>query len=320
MPINGAIGGKTHAASGGKDASNFRSLPSTDQPKPLSRSTCPDITGPRGKPSAVCAVLKQQKPAPKSGNVVPILENENALPVYLESGFGSYERLPGRSTIDDDDSYGLEYRHMGSMDLLRASVDTNRTMLIAAKRPSPSSDDSVWSTIRPTRKKRLSRPASWMQLFTLASSSRPPSTSTQQVQRLKLRRWAKRTSFKTKARFKLVGRSVRPAKRTGFRARGRRWHRSRRGGDPTKTVNKNCEKQLKKKELKTKTKKGLGNVGKTLEVTRERVKQHRRTADHFFGVLVAKKSLQFGLHRSGKGNKVNRCHERAASCPLDIST
>ncbi|KAI0860006.1 hypothetical protein F4860DRAFT_233206 [Xylaria cubensis] len=133
---------------------------------------------------------QQQKPSTTSETTAPVLANEDTLSSQL------------------DNAYQLEPRIARSIDRLRQSVDTDRSVLTAVRHASVSDRDEAWSTIRDVGHKRLSRPASWMQLFTSTTAHVPAHTLSQRIQTLRLQKWVKRVCFKAKARFELVGKPI----------------------------------------------------------------------------------------------------------------
>ncbi|KAI0798304.1 hypothetical protein GGR55DRAFT_581847 [Xylaria sp. FL0064] len=250
----------------------------------------------------------QQVPSSNSEITVPILENEDAMSSQLEVSFMSYKRPEDRTTTDDGgDDQQPEVRNLSSVDRLRPSADTGRTMLTAIRRSSTSDEESAWSTIHKVRERPLSRATSWMQLLAKTPSNGSSNTLAQRLQKLKLKIWAKRVCFKTKARFELVGRPVSTGKVA--RSKGRRRRRWR------------LEMKKARKGLGAKKQKGKKrwNVGEMLEVTKKRMMvQHREMADHFFDTLAKRKSLQFALFRSEKGDKIAVSHKRVRSCPANM--
>ncbi|KAJ8126318.1 hypothetical protein O1611_g7319 [Lasiodiplodia mahajangana] len=229
-------------------------------------------------------------------------ENENTISSQREANLENFQRLDVRDPFDDYHSCQTEDRHAASTDRLRLSGDTDSTILTAIRRSSIEGEEDTWSTIHGVGEKRLSRPASWLQLFAFPTSSPSSNTTlTQRIQKLRLRKWVKRACFKTKARFRLVGRRVSTAKRTSSGFRRRKWRYIRKKRIPTKKAKKNAAKQREKR----------WSVGKTLDATKE-------IADDFFGSLAKRKSLQFGLFRSEKGDKDLVAHKRVQSCPASI--
>ncbi|KAI0544467.1 hypothetical protein F4679DRAFT_591375 [Xylaria curta] len=201
-------------------------LPSIDSPKDDTKSTQPDVSRSRYA-STIIPGEQQQKPSTTSETTVPVLANEDALSSQLEVSFMNYKRPSARSTPAIGNAYQLEARIPRSTDRLRQSVDTDRSILTAVRHASMSDGDDAWSTIRDVGQKRLSRPASWMQLFTSTTAHVPAHTLTQRIQTLRLRKWAKRVCFKTKARFQLVGKPIPKSRRLGVKRR-----KSRRGEEP----------------------------------------------------------------------------------------
>ncbi|KAI1739456.1 hypothetical protein F4680DRAFT_466327 [Xylaria scruposa] len=203
-------------------------LPCIDPPRDDTKSTQPDASRSRYA-STIIPGEPQQKPTTTSETTVPVLANDDALSSQLEVSFMNYKRPSARSTPAIGNAYQLEARIARSTDRLRQSVDTDRSILTAVRHSSESDGDDAWSTIRDMRQKRLSRPASWMQLFTSTTAHVPANTLTQRIQTLRLRKWAKRVCFKTKARFQLVGKPIPKSRRLGVKVR-QRW--SRRGEEP----------------------------------------------------------------------------------------
>ncbi|KAI0870830.1 hypothetical protein GGS24DRAFT_474001 [Hypoxylon argillaceum] len=262
-------------------------------------------------PSTVHSDYQQQRPSANGEATVPVLENEDAISSPLEASCTSSPRRNVRDMSDDGHGSQLEGRGFASTDRLRLSRDTDTTMLTAIKRTSVSDGEDVWFTIHGEGEGRLSRPASWLQLFTVSASNRSSNTLAQRMQRLKLRKWVKRACFKTKARLQLVGRPVSTVGRASSEAR----HRKQR----------HLKKKKKKVNAAKKGIKGVGkrgekswSVGKTLDATKERAIQHMKMADGFFGSLAKRKSLQFGLLRSEKQSKALPTHKRVQSCPSSI--
>ncbi|KAI1345735.1 hypothetical protein F5Y01DRAFT_299706 [Xylaria sp. FL0043] len=234
----------------------------------------------------------------------------------LEVSFMSYKRPDARTTTDDgDDDQQPEVRNPFSVDRLHPSEDTDRPMVTAIRRSSTSDEESAWSTIHKVRERPLSRATSWMQLLAKTRSNGSSNTLAQRLQKLKLKIWAKRVCFKTKARFEWVGRPVSTSKVA--RSKG---HRRRRWRIKMKKTALSRVKRV-RKGLGTKKQKGKKrwNVGETLKVTKKRMMvQHREMADHFFDTLAKRKSLQFALFRSEKGDKIAVSHKRVRSCPAHM--
>ncbi|KAI0426682.1 hypothetical protein F5Y09DRAFT_333949 [Xylaria sp. FL1042] len=259
-------------------------------------------------------VEPQQKPSSNSEITVPILENEDATSSQLEVSFMSYKRQEARNTTEDDDNgHEPKGRNASSVDRLHLGVDTDRTIRTATGRSSTSDEEGAWSSIHEVRERPLSRATSWAQLLTLSSSNGSSNTLAQSLQKLKLKRWAKRVCFKTKARFELVRRPVTTVKVTRSKVRRRKWRRKMK-----KTALSRIKKV--KKSLGTTKRKGKNrwNLGETLEVTKKRMMQHKEIADHFFNTLGKRKSLQFGLFRSEKEDKIVDTHKRVRSCPANM--
>ncbi|RWA03894.1 hypothetical protein EKO27_g11212 [Xylaria grammica] len=294
---------------------NLESSPFADPPDDRTELTFPYGTQPQHGSTVPHAIDPQQQPSSTSEITVPILENEHAVSSQLEVSFMSYRQANVRSTSDDGNGCRLEGRNAGSTDRLRPSADTDRTTLTAVRRPSESDGEGARSTIRGTGERPLSRAASWMQLFTLTAANDSSNTLAQRLQKLKLRKWAKRVYFKTKARVELMGSPVPTAKPANAGVRRRNWRLK---------MKKNAAKRLKK------VRKGLGksveknksrkywSLGRTLEITKMRVMQHRETANHFFGALAKRKSVQFGLLTSEKNDEVLGTHQRVQSCPAEM--
>ncbi|TGJ82595.1 hypothetical protein E0Z10_g6157 [Xylaria hypoxylon] len=321
---NNTFRGKTQATLAGSDTAsdyavasqnyNFESYPFTNPPEECTGPTCSHSTQVRRRSTIIHAIGPQQKPSSTSEITVPILENKDSISSQLEVSFIGYKQTNARSTSGDDNDCQLEGRNTSSADRLRPSADTDRTMLAAVRRSSRSDEEDGWSTIREIGERPLSRPASWLQLFTLTTRNSSSNNLAQRLQKLKLRRWAKRVCFKTKARFELVGRPVSTAKPTSPKVRRRNWRRNmkRNTGKRVKKVGKGLGKNKKNKSKKH------WSLGMTIEVTKKRVMQHKETADHFFGTLTKRKSLQFGPFRSEKEDKFLSTHKRMRSCPAEI--
>ncbi|KAJ8123191.1 hypothetical protein ONZ43_g799 [Nemania bipapillata] len=258
---------------------------------------------------------QQQKSSKDSEVTDPVLENtissqhEANITSSQPSGFRGTPGdgdgdSDGDDEDDDDDGFRAQDKDFASTDCLRLSRDTDTTIFTAVRRSSVSLSDGedVWSTIRGVGETRLSRAASWLQLFTVSATDGSSGTLTQRMRKLKLRKWAKRACFKTKARFQLMGKPASTARRTRSKVRRRkvRHMKKRKGG-----------KEAKKGEK-------YWSVSKTLDATKERVRQHKKMADEFLGSLVKRKSMQFGLLRSGKENKAGSSHKRVKSCPASI--
>ncbi|KAI0097747.1 hypothetical protein GGR51DRAFT_577825 [Nemania sp. FL0031] len=238
-----------------------------------------------------------------------ILGNEDAISSQREAKFRNSQSPNVRDPFDDGHSYQIEGRHNASTDRLRLSGDTDRTMLTAVRQSSVEDEEGSWSTIRDVGEKRLSRVASWLQLFAFPTSNHSSSiTLTQRIQKLRLRNWVKRACFKTKARFRLVGKRVSAAKGAGSRIRRGKWRHTK-GRKPT----------TKKPKKNTGQGKDMGwSVVKTLDATKVRARQHKKAAGEIFGPLAKRKSLQFGWLRSEKESKDLMTHKRVQSCPASI--
>ncbi|KAI0477954.1 hypothetical protein F4859DRAFT_513533 [Xylaria cf. heliscus] len=217
---------RIQAALGTRDtASSPTSSPFIDPPGDCTEPTQLDTTRSRYASTITHRVEQQQKPSSTSEFAVPVLGNDDALSSQLDVSFMRYKRPTARSTPKNGIDYLPEARNARSTDRLRHSVDTDRSILTAVRHTSLSDEDGAWSTIRDVGEKRLSRPASWMQLFTSTTSHVPSDTLAQRMQKLRLRKWVKRVCFKTKARFKLVGRPIPRSKRLGVKVRQRKRHR-----------------------------------------------------------------------------------------------
>ncbi|KAI1421025.1 hypothetical protein F5Y12DRAFT_67506 [Xylaria sp. FL1777] len=289
-------------------SSSLEASPFTHPPEDHIDPTCSDTAESQCKPGIVSRMEPQQKPSSSSEIMVPVLENEDAISSQLEVSFMNYKRPIARNTSSDKNGYQIEARNASLIDVLHHSVNKDQTMLTEIRQPSTSNEESAWSTIQEVRERPLSRPASWMQLLALTSSNDSSNTLAQRLQKLKLRQWAKRFYFKTKARFELVGRPVSRAKITGSKARRRKWHHKIKKN--RKKVRKGCAKKEKSKRR--------WSVGETLEVTKKRVMQRMEMADHFFNTLAKKKSLQFALFKSEKEDKTLDTHKRVRSCPAHM--
>ncbi|KAI0449195.1 hypothetical protein F5B21DRAFT_518366 [Xylaria acuta] len=217
-------GDATSSSATAGQSSSPKISPFLDPLRNYTESTQPDTTR-LYTSTATCRVEQQQKPPSTSEITVPVLENEEALSSQLEVSFMSYNRPSARSTPGNGIDSRLEARIARSTDRLRHSADTDRSVLTAVRHTSVSDGDGAWSTIRDVGERRLSRPASWMQLFTSTTSHVPSNTLTQRIQTLRLRKWVKRVCFKTKARFELVGKPIPMSKRLGVKVRRRKWSR-----------------------------------------------------------------------------------------------
>ncbi|KAI0537117.1 hypothetical protein GGR58DRAFT_514070 [Xylaria digitata] len=294
---------------------NLGASPFSGPPKYPTEPTCSHSAQPQRRPTIIHAIDSQQQPSSTSEVTVPVLANEDAMSSQLEVRFMSYKRPTAQSTSDGNDGYQLEGRKAGSVDRLRPSADTDRTILPAVERPSGSDEEDAWSTIREVRERPLARRASWMRLFTLAGSNGSSTSLAQRLQKLKLKRWTKRLCSETKAWFELVGRPVSTAKPTGSQVRRRNWRYkvNKMTVKRAKKVRKGLSKNKKKSKNKEKKR---WSIGKTIEITKKRMIQHKETADHFFGTLAERKSLQFGTVRLEKEGRVPGTHKRAQSCPV----
>ncbi|KAI0970178.1 hypothetical protein F4678DRAFT_437737 [Xylaria arbuscula] len=285
---------------------------------------CTDMNHPLRRSSTHVVKEKQQKPSSNSEITVPILENEDAVTSQLEVSFMAYKRPNVRSTSDGTRTSGCHCqlegnRKASSTDPLDPNVDTTggQTVTIPIRqRPSTTDEDGAWSTIHEPKERPSSSSTPWMHLLASTSSNGSSHTLTQRLQRLKLRLWAKRVCFKTKARFELVGKPVSTtASFTSPKTRRREWRHKMR---------KNARKRMDKVRRSFKTKKLKSekrwNVGDTLSITSKKrgTTQHRGMADHFFNTLAKRKSLQFALFRSEKGDKILDTHKRVRSCPADV--
>ncbi|KAI1359458.1 hypothetical protein F5Y08DRAFT_79144 [Xylaria arbuscula] len=183
--------------------------------------TCADRMQSDGRSSPLPGLGAHQKPSSTSEVTVPILENEDAISSRIEVSFMSYRRPQAKSTS----SSSSENQERNTARGLHPSEGIERTMLTAVRQRSltdhsdnnDDDDDGAWSTIH---ERRLSRPSSWLQLFSLITTtptptptsnetpSKKPLTLPQRLQKFKIRKWAKRACFKTRARFELVGRPV----------------------------------------------------------------------------------------------------------------
>ncbi|KAI8945793.1 hypothetical protein F4801DRAFT_108440 [Xylaria longipes] len=206
-------------------SSSPKASPFIDPPRDYMEPTQQDTTRSRYASAVTRRVEQQQEPSSTSEITVPVLETGDSFSSQLEVGFMSYKRPSARSTPGNGNDYQLEARIARSTDRLRHSVDTDRSILTAVRHASVSDGDGAWSTIRDVGGKRLSRPASWMQLFTSTTAHVPSNTLTQRMQTLRLRKWVKRVCFKTKARFELVGKPIPRSKRLGVKVRQRKWRR-----------------------------------------------------------------------------------------------
>ncbi|KAF2967543.1 hypothetical protein GQX73_g6051 [Xylaria multiplex] len=318
------IGGKAQAILASSDISHDRAVagqddnlgasPFADPPKYPTESTCSHSTQPQPRPTILHAIDSQHKPSSTSEVTVPVLADEDAMSSQLDVRFMSYKRPTAQSASDSSDGYKPGGRRAVSTDRPCVSADTDRTIILAAKRPSGSDEEDAWSTIREAGERPLARRASWMRFFTLAGPNDSSTSLAQRLQKLKLKKWAKRMCSETKAWFELMGR---PAKSTGFQARRRNWRYKvkKMTVKRAKKVRKGLGKNKNKSKSKSKEKKRW-SIGKTIEITKKRMIQHKETADHFFGTLAERKSVQFGTVRLEKEDKVPGTHKRAQSCPV----
>ncbi|KAI1172605.1 hypothetical protein F4777DRAFT_496303 [Nemania sp. FL0916] len=263
-------------------------------------------------PDSTREMNRKQRPSSNSEVTVPILENEEAISSRLEVRFMNYKH-PADQTISENDSndhyaQGITAR---LTDHPFSSEDSNRSTMTTLRFPSVSDGVATWSTIRDAEEKPPSRSASWRQLFTFTISDRPPSTLSQHIRKLKIRRWVRRVCFKTKARFQLVGRPVCAAKRSYPSKLGR---------------NKWGKRNQRKVTMKTKKSSSMGrkgrakgwSVGKVIEATKERARQRKTMANHIFGTLGKRMSLQFGASKSEEKNGLLITHKRVRSCPASV--
>ncbi|KAI1122150.1 hypothetical protein F5Y10DRAFT_254738 [Nemania abortiva] len=257
---------------------------------------------------------EQKKLSLKSRNTAPIFENENGISSQREASFTSSQRPNTQVSSDDGHDYQAGGRNASSTDRLRLSEDTDSTIPTAVRRSSVEGGEDVWSTVHDVGEKQLSRPASWRQLFVFSASNHASDAAfSQRIQNFRLRKWAKKVGLKTKARFQLMGRPIPiTAKRTNSKVRPHKWYhvkkRRRRGGNATRRLKKNSRNKKEKH----------WSVGKTLEATKERVKQHKKIADDFLGSLVKRKSTQLGTLKFEKESKAPVTHKRVQSCPASI--
>ncbi|TRX87812.1 hypothetical protein FHL15_011290 [Xylaria flabelliformis] len=174
-------------------------LPYVDPPKYDAESS--QLDGTRSRYASTITPGEEQRQKPSATSETTALANEDALSSQLGN------------------AYQLEARIARSTDRLRQSVDTDRSVLTAVRHASVSDGDGDWSTIRDVGQKRLSRPASWMQLFTSTTAHVPTHTLAQRIQTLRLQKWVKRVCFKAKARFELVGKPIPQSRRLGVHRR-----------------------------------------------------------------------------------------------------
>ncbi|KAI1747546.1 hypothetical protein F4782DRAFT_520731 [Xylaria castorea] len=218
------IGDTSSSSAVAGQSSSPRTFPSVDPPRDYTESTQPDTNRSRYA-STITHREQKQKPSSAGEITVPVLADEDALSSQLELSFMNYKRPSARNTPGNGNNFQLEARIARSTDRLRQSVDTDRSILTEVRHTSVSDGDGAWSTIRGVGEKRLSRPASWMQLFTSTTSHVPSDTLAQRIQTLRLRKWVKRVCFKTKARFELVGKPIPMSKRLGVKVRQRKSRR-----------------------------------------------------------------------------------------------
>ncbi|KAI1119541.1 hypothetical protein F5Y14DRAFT_7233 [Nemania sp. NC0429] len=304
-PPRGDVRAHIQAVAVDRDSVSNRALASPDStPKASSRLT----RSPRDLVETQCStgmqgVTQQQEgSSSNSETTVPILANEDSNSSQLEISFASYKRLSAHGTSDDRAAYQVDGGEAASTDPLRPSGDTDRSVPTAVRRTSLSDGQDAWSTIRNTEDELLSRRSSWARLFTSTAPRRSSSNSlSRRIQKLRVRKWIKRVYFKTKARFELVGRPVpKPKpKRGSSRARRRSWLRKERKGYVTRILKRRPRKEKKKGE-------GWG-VGKDVEATEERTRQHKTLVDRLFGA-PARKSLPSGPLRSEQDNKASTTH------------
>ncbi|KAJ2999180.1 hypothetical protein NUW58_g96 [Xylaria curta] len=278
--------------------------PFRDQTEP----TSPDVPLLRLEFGVTHGVEQQHKPSSTSEITVPILENEDAISSHLEVSFVSYKRPSAHSTSDNDDGYQLERGTAGSTEHLRPSVDTDRTIEMTVRCYSVSDGEPVWSTIPDVGEKPSYRRTSWMQLFRLNSLNDSLNTSAQRIQKLELRKWVKRVCFRAKAQLENVGKPALMAERPGPNVWRRKWRHKK-----IKQISKKAKKRL------DTDKGGCLGVNKTLEAIKQRVGQPKAIAQHLFGTLVKRKSLEFG-HLTSEKNKALASRKRVQSCPPAICT
>ncbi|KAI0521439.1 hypothetical protein F5B22DRAFT_573223 [Xylaria bambusicola] len=326
-PISADHEGKTSASSSTEIVSpgcsiagqscNVQPLPFCNPSESHTNLRCADKTQSQRRLSILQGVRAHQKPSSTSEITVPILENEDAVSSRLEVSFMSYRRPHAKSTSDDDDNNSQDGRNTSSANHLHPSEDTERTIVTAIKRCSISDNDGTWSTIHEVRERRSS---SWMmQLFSLNS---PNGTAlAQRLRKMKIRKWAKRACFKTKARFELVGRPVKlasPRRKWRHRLKQRTMKKVRRNFGKKKNTNKDIEGG--KESKKNARSKKLWDVSETLEATKKRTRHyHRGMTNHLFDNLSKRKSLQFAtMSKSGKEDRICDTHKRTRSCPADL--
>ncbi|KAI1202251.1 hypothetical protein F5X97DRAFT_345399 [Nemania serpens] len=280
----------------------------TPNPSPLTRSS-EDLMEPPC-PNVIHEVSQGQRSSLNSETTVPILSNEDSTSSQLEVSFMSYKRLSALGTSEDNTGYRVEATEAASADRLRLGEDTDVSVLAAVRRTSMSDGQGAWSTIRDTGEEPLSRRASWARLFTLTAPRRSSNALSQRIHKLRLRKWAKRVCFKTRARFELVGRPVSKTRRVSFRTRRRNWSHKKR----ERSISRKTERYTRKKEEK------CLSVGEDVEATRECAGQRKRLANDFFGALAKGKSLPFGLLRLELDKKTFATHKRVRSCPTSMGS
>ncbi|KAI3332499.1 hypothetical protein HD806DRAFT_546585 [Xylariaceae sp. AK1471] len=249
----------------------------------------------RRKSRVFQGIGQRQQPSSNTEMTVPVLENENSVSSQLEVSFMTYKQSNARSTSEGNCQF--ESSNASSKYFSHPSTDTDGTIMTVARQSSSSDREDAWSTIHDALERPQSRIASWMELFTLPTSSGSTNTLSQRIQKFELRKWVKKVFFRTKVRFELAVRSVPvpEAKPTGSKASPyRRGHMKR-----------------KKKIITKKASKTL------LKVTKKQAKQQKKTDNHFFGSPTKKKSLQFRFSRLGKHNE-HSAHKRVQSCPTTI--
>lgn len=310
--------------------SNFELSPFADPPESQEDSTSSDTRSRCGS-SVIHGEDQQRKPSSTSRFTPSISGFENVIYYPLEVISQEGEGPGAQSMFRQDRDAQLEGVNVGSMKHLRASTDTDSTMSTTVRRSSVSdSDDDSWSTIPDSGEKpSVSRRSSWTQLFALATSNGSSTTFVQRIRRLKLRIWAKRVMFKTKARLKLVGRPV-PTKirraaslgkrRASWRPKlGKKAKRAAAKKEANTDDNLSLKKENKKENKKRTKRGGRWHAAKTLGIAKKRARQHKMAADRIFDTLSKRASLQLRLPGSVKPSRKLTRHRRVeSSCPSDV--
>ncbi|KAH8160794.1 hypothetical protein CIB48_g7451 [Xylaria polymorpha] len=134
-------------------------------------------------------------------------KNDDALSPQFDPSLMNYERqgaqnLPGTSTRNQP---GSGSRTAQSTEWLPKVPNTDRVRYYSSS--SLSEDPMLWYIVDEPDEIRLANPATWKYIFAPEPHA-PSATIAERIQKMRVRKWMKRVSFKARARFEQVGKRI----------------------------------------------------------------------------------------------------------------